>query len=130
MFGMLLCYPPCCNKAAIQNGAPRTWQSISDDITWLSVNLSIKAPERFFFKRLFYYYYYYLFGIKTHTKYKHKQYKTKARDICLELEKVYLKTVARRPSIPISLAIYWKSIIIYKKTIKTLRTLRKKQKDN
>ena len=26
-------------------------------------------------------YYYYLFGIKIHTRYKHTQYKTKARDI-------------------------------------------------
>ena len=35
----------------------------------------------------YYYYFFYLVGIKTHTKYKHIQYKTKARDICLELKK-------------------------------------------
>ena len=35
-------------------------------------------------KRFYHYYYYYnLFGIKTHTKYRHIQNKTKARDICL-----------------------------------------------
>ena len=40
---------------------------------------------------IYFYYYYYLFGIKTHTEYKHIKNKTKARDICLELKKFTLK---------------------------------------